>query len=111
MTLRLEASARTVGLVVDARELFEREDFIAWLDAPENRVATWRGKGLPPDEWSDVFLLVDSNREGPESDMPEDCWNAICELVYREYGEPGVGDRLAPWISSHVVVRLTNLRD
>jgi hypothetical protein len=111
MPLKLKLSARTVGLVVNAPELFDREDFVAWLDDPENRTATWREKGLPPDEWSDVFVLVDSEREGPESDMPEDVWNAICDLVYAECGEPGAIDRISSALGSHVVVRLTNLAD
>lgn len=111
MTIALHLVAKSVALVVNAPELFERADFLAWLDNPENRIATWHEKGLPPDEWSDVFVLIDSGREGPESEMPADIWKALCDLVYRECGAPGRTDRLAPGLESHVVVRLTNLTE
>lgn len=103
----LEAVAMSVGLVVNAPEAFERDDFRAWLDEPSRRTATWHRPGEEPHEYSDVFVLVDGGYEGDASDMPRDVWEAICDAVYDAFcgGRP----ELPGWMETHVVVRLTNL--
>lgn len=95
----------TVGLLIDAPEVFKRKDFREWLDQPSG-VATWKQVGEKPNEYSDVFVLVDSNYEGDASDMPEDIWRSICDLAYGQYcnGKPELS-----LLHSHIVVRLTNL--
>lgn len=109
MELPMRKTARTAGLILNAPELFERPDFLAWLNDPENRVATWHKKGEEPGEYSDVFVLVDSDYEGPESDMPEDVWKAICDAAYAEYA-PG-SQELPRHLEAAIVVRLTNLEE
>lgn len=95
----------TVGIVVNAPAVFRRDDFMRWLDQPSG-VATWKQVGAKPDEYSDVFVLVDSNYEGDSSDMPQDIWRAVCDLAYAKYcnGKPELS-----LLHSHIVVRLTNL--
>ena len=105
--LAMEVTARTVGLVLDAPQAFAREDFMAWLNDPQNRVATWHRKGEQAGDYSDVVVHVDSNYEGDSSDMPGDIWKAICDEAYRAHcgGRP----ELPPGLRSHITVRLTNL--
>lgn len=96
---------RTVGLVINAPAVFAREDFMAWLNRPENAVLSYHVKGEAAHEYSDVAVLVDSNYEGDSSDMPDDVWKAICDAAYAMYGGPA-----APRDhGSHIHVRLTNL--
>ena len=102
----LETPERTVGLLINAPAVFARADFVAWLDGPENRTMSWRRKGEPVEEYSDVVVIVDSHYEGTDSDMPEDVWRAICDAVYDRYGGPDL--RLAGDCAVHV--RLTNLQ-
>lgn len=102
----LAVTNRTVGLVINAPEIFEREDFGIWLNDPARSTATWHKKGDEPGEYSDVFLLVDRNYEGDSSDMPEDAWRSICDATY---GMLCNGDMNMPGLTAHVVVRLTNL--
>lgn len=96
---------RSVGLVVNAPAIFAREDFMAWLNKPDNAVLSYHVKGQPAHEYSDVVVLVDANHEGDSSDMPEDIWKAICDLAYAEFGGPEAPRSL----DSHIHVRLTNL--
>ena len=102
----LAVTSRTVGLVVNAPEIFGRDDFRLWLNDPTRSTATWHKKGDEPGEYSDVFLLVDRNYEGDSSDMPEDAWRLICDTTY---GTLCNGDMNMPGLTAHVVVRLTNL--
>lgn len=104
--MAMEVTCRTVGLVVNAPELFQREDFFAWMTDPSRPTATWH-RGDKPGDYSDVFVLVDSDFDGDSSDMPEDAWRAICQLAYDVYcdGRP----ELPRHIESAIVVRLTNL--
>lgn len=106
----MDVTYRTVGIVVNAPDVFEREDFQKWLNDPSVHVATWHVKGTKPNEYSDVLVLVDSNHEGDSSDMPEDIWRAICDTVYKTFcdGEPNLWLLPEP---APVVVRLTNLAD
>lgn len=109
MTVKLETPARTVGLTINAPEVFARPDFMAWLNDPGRKVFTWHDKGAPTaHEYSDVVVLVDSGYEGDASDMPEDIWRAICDAVYAAYSGYG-GEDIALANNSHVTVRLTNL--
>lgn len=98
---------RTIGITVNAPNVFARPDFIAWLNDPEKVVFTYHRKGDEPHEYSDVIVLVDSNYEGDSSDMPEDVWRAICDAAYAVCGGP----ELPRSLDSHVVVRLTNLAE
>ena len=98
--------AETVGLVINAPEVFARADFMAWLNDPGRKTFTWHDIGAPlAHEYSDVVVLVDSGYEGDSSDMPRDVWRAICDAVYARYG----GERIPGAKDSHVTVRLTNL--
>jgi hypothetical protein len=101
-----EVTARTVGLVVNAPDIFERADFMVWLNDQSSATATWHRRGKEPTEYSDVFVLIDSTYEGDSSDMPEDIWKSLCDLAYREFcgGEPDISR-----YPSQIVVRLTNL--
>lgn len=99
------APARTSGLVVNAPAVFARPDFMAWLNDPNNAVMTYHRKGDVAHEYSDLLVLVDSNHQGDCSDMPEDIWNAICDLAYAQYGGPDAPRNL----DGHIHVRLTNL--
>lgn len=103
----MEIRSKTVGLVVNAPELFARPDFMAWLNKSTNRVLSYHPKGETPDEYSDVVVLVDSSYEGDSSDMPEDIWTQICDLAYQTYCDGH--ESLPPRITSHITVRLTNL--
>lgn len=94
----LAVTDQTVGLVMNAPEIFRREEFRFWLNDPARSTATWHKKGDEPGGYSDVFLLVDRNYEGDSSDMPGDAWRSICD-----------GDMNMPGLTAHVVVRLTNL--
>lgn len=104
----LQEPTRTVGLIVNAPEVFARPDFMDWLNAKDRPIFTWHDRGNPtPGEYSDVVVLVDSGYEGDSSDMPHDVWQAICDLVYREYG----GETIPHANAAHVHVRLTNLTE
>lgn len=107
MTINFETPAQTVGLTINAPEIFARDDFMSWLNNPETRCFTWHRLGQPASEYSDVVVLVDSSYEGDSSDMPDDIWRAICEATYGVYG----GAELPLAKGSHVTVRLTNLAD
>lgn len=106
MTISLETPVRTVGLTINAPDVFARPDFMAWLAAADTQVFTWHEKGnLEAGEYSDVVVLVDANYAGDSADMPDDIWRAICDAVYAEYG----GETIPQANNSHVTVRLTNL--
>lgn len=98
---------RTVGLTVNAPNVFARADFMAWLNDPQKAVFTYHRKGEDAHEYSDVIVLVDASHEGDSSDMPEDIWRAICDAAYSVYGGPLAPARLG----AHIAVRLTNLAE
>ncbi len=87
------------SLRINAPAIFQRADFIDWLNTTD-RLFTWHTKGAKPGEYSDVIVLVDSNKEGTDPEMPSDIWDAICEAVYAKFGGNS---------NEHVTVRLTNL--
>ena len=93
------------ALVVDASSVFSRPDFMEWLNSPSSLTATWhaRAPGAAFTEYADVFVLVDTDYEGSDSDMPEDIWRAICDAVYQVYGSDLAG------CGTQVTVRLTSL--
>jgi len=64
-------------LVVDAPELYQQEDFMAWLNR-QDAVATWHRPGEPAGEYSDVFVTFD-HEEGSDSDMPG--WDVILQAL------------------------------
>lgn len=105
----LVVTSQSVSIVVNAPNVFRREDFVKWLNDPQTRIATWHVKGTDPDDFSDVIVHVDSDYAGDGEDMPEDIWRAICTLAYTTYcdGKP----QLPHHLDSHIVVRLTNLVD
>jgi len=80
---------------INLPELFEREDFRAYLNDPKNTIATWHRSGEAPDECSDVFVTYD-NGDGSNSDMPG--WGIVCDMM-RENGHTAA------------LVRLTNMED
>jgi hypothetical protein len=103
----MKVTGKTLGVVVNAPEWYRRADFLAWLNSTEFRTATWHRPGEAPHDFSDVFVLVDSEYEGDSSEMPEDIWKALCDAAYEAhcYGRPN----LHPFTTSHIVVRITNL--
>jgi hypothetical protein len=93
------------ALIINAPAIFAREDFMQWLNDQQAPTFTWHKVGqAKATEYSDVVVLVDSNYEGSDSEMPRDIWETICDAVYDEFG----GHKL-PGLTSHVHVRLTNL--
>jgi hypothetical protein len=83
-------------LKINCPELFADPEFVAWLNvgassrgatgSPEWKpgpVATWH-RGGTPHEYSDTFVTYDGG-EGSDSDMPEHCWERLCEVA-REVG-------------------------
>jgi hypothetical protein len=89
-------------LVVYAPELFDRPDFVTWLNRgsgdppnPSDRVATWhRPSDGEPTESSDLFVTYDGNgdiADGSNSDMPG--WDDLVKLISRE---------VSPWFSGVV---------
>ena len=103
----MDIQSKTVGLVVNAPEIFLRADFRAWLNNTNNSIFTWHKRGDVPSDTSDVMVLIDSNYEGDSSDMPSDIWNSLCDLAYAEYC--GGLSTIPSAISSHITLRLTNL--
>ena len=94
------------ALVINCPKVFERDDFMKWLNHAidsNGKVATWHDSGEPTD-YSDVFVLVDANYEGTESDMPEDIWNAICDEVYKVFPDVMTGKH-----KQHACVQLVNI--
>lgn len=93
-------TSQQVSLVINAPELFAREDFRTWLNAPNRLTFSWHQSG-DPTEYSDVVVLLDPGLtgEGSDDDMPG--WNELCAFVRT---------KLAPRPGMHIPVRLTNLR-
>ncbi len=107
-TMLLGKPMRSIALIVNAPGVFARPDFMEWLNKDGQRVLSYHPKGQSaPDEFSDTVVLVDSNYEGDSSDMPEDVWRAICDLVYDQVGS----ERLPRSLDTQVHVRLTNLEE
>lgn len=76
---------------INAPEIFADEQFREWLNEvtangrkgyPGDRIASWHWPGHEPDEYSDIFMVVDGP-DGSDSDMPEHCWEMIVEAVAR----------------------------
>ena len=86
MTLILDDIRSVPGMVVNAPSIFKRQDFMDWLNDPENTIFTWHTKGSEPSEYSDVVVLVNENYDGDSSNMPEDIWNLLCDEAYQHYG-------------------------
>lgn len=80
---------------VNMPELFVRDDFRAYLNDSNNRMATWHMNGDEPNEYSDVFVNYDHG-EGSHSDMPG--W----ELVVAAMDAAGF---------EHGIVQITNLEE
>jgi hypothetical protein len=106
-SVAMNITHRSIGIVVNAPGIFARPDFIAWLEDPRNTTFSWHRPGKEPGEHSDIMVLVDSNYEGSDSDMPEDIWHTICDLAYATYCEGQ--DTLPRLLESPITVRLTNL--
>ena len=105
MTLILDDIRSVPGMVVNAPSIFKRQDFMDWLNDPENTIFTWHTKGSEPSEYSDVVVLVNENYDGDSSNMPEDIWNLLCDEAYQHYGGP----TLALTKGEAVAIRITNL--
>jgi hypothetical protein len=91
----------TLAVVVNAPELFAREDFRAWLANDEPKFTWWR-EG-EPGEFADVVVLVDPTLTGEGSCDSMPGWDAVVEVI-RTVTSPGA-------CSGHIHVRLTNLCD
>lgn len=103
--IHLGEIAQSVGLVINAPEIFARKDFMNWL-CRSTGVFTWHDKNMAvAGECSDVVVLVDANYEGDGTCMPQDIWETICNAAYAAYG----GKTIPHARGSHVTVRLTNL--
>lgn len=63
--------------------LFGDPAFIAWLNTPGKRMATWHGAGEPSGEMSDVFVTYDSGEGSDAFEMPEHCWLRLYEFLKR----------------------------
>lgn len=82
-------------LKINCPELFADPEFAAWLKSrsgvrpPGEKwwtpVATWHEGDEEMNEYSDVFCTYEDG-EGSDSDMPEHCWERLCELARREVG-------------------------
>lgn len=66
---------------INAPELYKDEDFVAWLNDETRNQATWHVKGQEPGEFSDIFMTFDGTADGSDSDMPEHCWEMLCEVL------------------------------
>lgn len=81
---------------INAPELRENSKFCQWLNqaaigTPNGPcAATWQrpGKNQPQDQinadCSDLFIWKEG-LEGSDTDMPEEVWNQICELVGKDF--------------------------
>lgn len=67
-------------LSINMPDMFADEEFIDYLNDPDNVLATWHHKGDPnPAETSDCFIQYD-NGEGSNSDIDEKWWNLIVKI-------------------------------
>lgn len=89
------------GLKLSVPELFDRKNFIDWLNNSD--AMTWHKKGEPYiyGGYADVTVFVDPSLsgEGSDDDMPG--WDFVVELVKAQFG-PG------PFEGNHFVVVLSN---
>lgn len=76
-------------LRINVPDLFEDEDFVAWLNHPESIIATWHVKGQKSNDYSDIYVSYD-NGEGSDADMPEHCWDLICKICEEEGFRHGI---------------------
>lgn len=92
-----------VSLLINAPVFFRDPAFIEWLNNGEPKF-TWHRNG-PPDEWSDVIVLVDPglSGEGSDSDMPEHIWDQIMKACRANFSKRRGPD------AEHIMVRLTNI--
>lgn len=90
---------------INAPEIFQDPAFIAWLNRKDElAVATWHKAGEEPNEFSDVFMVVDGPNDGSEYGMlPDHIWDKIYKIckehVPLRYGE------------AHCFVWLTNCEE
>jgi len=95
-------SRRTPALTINSPDLFQRPDFLAWLNKDAIKF-TWHTKGAASD-FSDVIVLVDPslNGEGSDSDMPQEIWDQIIEECKKHFKPQG--------FESHIMVHLVNMQ-
>ena len=95
-------SRRTPALTINSPDLFQRPDFLAWLNNGAIKF-TWHTKGEAT-EFSDVIVLVDPilNGEGSDSDMPRAIWDQIIEECKKHFKPQG--------FESHIMVHLVNMQ-
>ncbi len=72
---------RVPALIINCPEWFARPDFQAWLNNPENNIATWHKLGQEPNGYSDTFITYD-NGEGSDfgDDFPIDIYQDIIRI-------------------------------
>lgn len=79
------------ALKINKPEWFKNPDFVNWLN--RGGTATWHPLGERPNEYSDIFLVVDgSTRDGEwagsDDDMPT--WDELCEICKEENFDSGI---------------------
>lgn len=97
-------------LIVNAAALFAREDFMRWLN--QSNAMTWHDRPSPKaGDHADVVVFVEPGHpepgeaaEGTDSDMPEDIWHSLSELVQAAKVEFGWNIH-----THHIAVRLVNM--
>jgi len=86
----MEIIKRYETLKINAPELRTNPAFVEWLNLASGGkgngpcAATWHrapNGPIPIGEYSDLFVWKDKGREGSDSDMPEECWNQLCNLA------------------------------
>jgi hypothetical protein len=90
---------RIAALSINVPEWFARPDFQAWLNAPNQGLATWHALGAAPSAASDTFITFD-HRDGSDFNdlFPPDLHSELCEIC-EAHG------------LSYGILRLTNLEE
>ena len=78
------------ALKINAPEWFDREDFMAWLNAPERHTATWHCKGEEPNEYSDIFTWYENEYTGSDDDMPKEVWADLTRICKERGFQQGI---------------------
>jgi hypothetical protein len=80
------------ALKINKPEWFRDQAFIDWLNS--GGTATWHPLGEIPNEYSDIFLVIDgpssANDEwtGSDDDMPT--WDELCSICRQENFRSGI---------------------
>lgn len=95
-------SADLVGksLRINRPEWFEDSGFRDFLNSGE--ALTWHSAGDLPNEYSDVFILLDGvSGEGPDSHLiPDHIWQELLNLCERHFGNGRPDVHYIVWVSN-----------